>query len=316
MFKPTQIKFKRVVNVGNLRLTNVPKYFSLFGNPYLGANSSFYPTAHAYSNQWYTTPSELQENYVFETHPNIQVNNSEVTYNQASGSGVTERLFDYKKTFYVPEYLRQLTAAEPTSDPPYAAGSMSFEIQDNLNRPYYKFSIWQTSFTENQQEVAPSKYFVLPNHANYSKCSVVRNNFYRLEAEEAQRLLLHYELTDWCTSYNARIYAGSGFQVVVDDPKFTNGTSKIQVISTEAKLPDDHLIELRPLGMAAFTHTPTTQGGMKGNNFEMGNHAGDKVFQAEAKLNVRLTPQTTPAANVPVFDIYYNGKKLYTVKSE
>lgn len=55
---------------------------------------------------------------------------------------------------------------------------------------------------------------------------------------------------------------------------------------------------------------------MNGNNFEMGNHAGDKAFQAEGQLNLSLTPLSTPGANVSVFDIYYNGKKLYTVKSE
>ena len=318
VFKPTQIKYKRVANVGNLRLTNVPKYFSLFGNPYLGLNSSFYPTAHDYSVQWYTGAGDLQDNYVFEANPHTQVDNSEVVYTQASGSGATERLFDYKNTFYVPEYLRQLTASEPTVNPSYAAGSMSFEIQDNLNRPYYKFSIWQTAFDENKKAVGTgaNDYFVLPNHANYSKYSVVRNNFYKIEAEEGQQLMLHYKLTDWCTSYNARIFAGPGFQVVVNDPVFTNGTSKISVVSTEAQLPADHLIELRPVGGATFAHTATSKGGMNGNNFEMGNHAGDKAFQAEGQLDLSLTPLSTPGANVSVFDIYYNGKKLYTVKSE
>lgn len=316
VFKPTQIKFKRVVNVGNVRLTNVPKYFSLFGNPYLGENSSFYPAAHEYSNQWYTTPSELQENYVFETNPQTQVAHSEVTYTQKSGSGETEKLFDYKATFYVPEHLRKLTTSEPAVNPGYAEGSMSFEIRDNLDRPYYKFSVWQNSFTENQQALAPSKFFVLPDHTNYSNYSVVRNNFYQIEAEEADQIKLQYKLTDWCTSYTARIYSGPGFQVVVDDPKFTNGASKVHILSTESHLPDDHLIELKPAMGVTFAHTAGTRGKMNGVNFQMGDQAEDKKFQAEGIVSLTFTPLSTPALGTTAFDIYYNGKKIYTVKSE
>lgn len=157
---------------------------------------------------------------------------------------------------------------------------------------------------------------MLPHHANYSNYSVVRNNFYQIEAEEAEQIKLQYKLTDWCTSYTARIYSGPGFQVVVDDPKFTNGASKVHILSTESHLPDDHLIELKPAADVTFAHTAGTRGKMNGVNFQMGDQAEDKKFQAEGVVSLTFTSLSTPALGTTAFDIYYNGKKIYTVKSE
>ena len=314
-FVPTEMKFKRMAHIEKVKVTGIPKYFSLFGNPYFREFSHHYPTAPAgnYSAQWYTAALDLEQTYELESTPSTALTNSTETYTAVSGSGSSEVLYDYKTTLYLPEHLRQLpVTTEPNGGGAYVAGSTSVVFDyNNSGDHYYRFSIWQTAFDENKKAVGTgaNDYFVLPNAANYSKFSLVRNNLYQLEASEAQQLMLKYKLTDWCDTYKARIYSGPGFQVVVEDPKFTGGQSTVRVISTESALPADHNIKIAPKSGVTFS-AQTGFGTLTGGNYEV----GAQSFQEEGGF--RASFGAAPAVGTPAFDIIYNGKVLYTVLSE
>lgn len=313
VFKPTEMKFKRMAHIEKVKVTNIPKYFSLFGNPYFRSFSNHYPASKDYSNQWYTATGDLENSYVLEATPSTALTNSTETYTAVSGTGASEVLYDYKTTLYLPEHLRQLSATpEPNGDGAYMQGSTSVVFEYNTSGDhYYRFSIWQTAFDENKQAVGTgaNDYFVLPNAANYSKFSLVRNNLYQLEASESQQLMLKYKLTDWCDTYKARIYSGPGFQVVVEDPKFTGGQSKVRVISTESAHPADHKIQIKPAAGVTFSALNGV-GALNAGNYEV----GAETFQKEGNFTASFaTPPATPTA---AFEIIYNGKVLYTVLSE
>lgn len=315
VFKPTEMKFKRMAHIEKVKVTNIPKYFSLFGNPYFRSFSNHYPASPAgnYSNQWYTAAGDLEETYELEATPSTALTNSTETYTAASGTGPGEVLYDYKTTLYLPEHLRKLSATpEPNGDGAYMQGSTSVVFEYNTSGDhYYRFSVWQTSFDENKERVGTgtSDFFVLPNAANYSKFSLVRNNLYQLEASEAQQLMLNYKLTDWCDTYKARIYSGPGFQVVVEDPKFTGGQSKVRVISTESAHPADHKIQIKPAAGVTFSALNGV-GALNAGNYEV----GAQDFQKEGNFTASFA--TAPATPTAAFEIIYNGKVLYTVLSE
>lgn len=313
VFKPTAMKFKRMAHIEKVKVTNIPKYFSLFGNPYFRSFSNHYPASKDYSNQWYTAAGDLEETYELEATPSTALTNSTETYTAVSGTGASEVLYDYKTTLYLPEHLRQLSAApEPNGDGAYMPGSTSVVFEYNTSGDhYYRFSVWQTSFDENKERVGTgtSDFFVLPNAANYSKFSLVRNNLYQLEASEAQQLMLNYKLTDWCDTYKARIYSGPGFQVVVEDPKFTGGQSKVRVISTESAHPADHKIQIKPAAGVTFSALNGV-GALNAGSYEV----GAQDFQKEGNFTASFA--AAPATPTAAFDIIYNGKVLYTVLSE
>lgn len=315
VMKPTGLKFRLLNNAKKIRLVNVPKYFSLFLNPYFGG--TYYPTGKQYSNEMYL-PTELREVYDIEDEASTAVKNSELTYTTpTSAAGRADRYYDYKTTVYLPEHLRQYQTTDPaTGEKGYVNGATSFHFVDGNDIDYYKFSIWQSSLEENKQATLDGNaYFVLPNVSNFSKFSIVRNNFYRIEAEENAILKLNYRLVDWDLTYKAHIYVGENFNVVVKDPNFENNTSEIEVITSNSVIDlNNHKVELRPLNAGAFNLLTAGKGRFEAANYIFGTQAGEKQNQAQAKLS--LTFAAPIAMGADVFAIYYNDKLLYTVKKQ
>lgn len=325
------LHFKNLNPFRRLQVVNIPKYFSLFVNPFFhtkpgDASYSFpgYPATGEYSTTFYSA-SDLQEATDVETSTSPLLTNCETQFiapSLPSGSppGTQPIYYDYITTIYLPEYLRPYNAADPTVDPSdpkkarYVTGAPSFHL-DNFTQTYYKNSFWQSSFTENRQEVRHTPtplYYELPNQANYSLYSLVRNNAYNVEAQEGARLTLKYKIEDWCAGKMGRVYAGLGFNVVVDDPKFDNGNqSLIHILAADRNVGQMGIVELEPLITGAQFNvtggTPPIQPTFKFG----GTH---KDWQEEGTATLQLP--STPAAGTPLFKIKYNGKVIYTVNCE
>ena len=236
--------------------------------------------------------------------------NSEAHYLAPSEQpGQPTTLYDYVTSYYVPEYLRRVGTNDPAR-PGFVPGSTSFYLTDGGNNDYYKFSIWQSAFTENQQEVKTGAYFSLPNAANYSKFSTVRNNVYEITAKEGFQLTLNYNIEDWCTGRIGRVYAGYRFTVVVEEPTFPGGESTVRIVTAEKNLVQLGLVELVPL----VPNAKFTVGGAQQNTLRFGNAAGQSAFQEQVEGTLRLP--TEPTAGTPIFQIKYNNKIVHTVKSE
>ena len=302
---PTDIKFKRVVPFKGMTLVNVPKYFSLFVNPYF--DGAGYPSTGQFSTDFYTA-TELAETNGFSKAQMLA--NSEAHYLAPSVQpGQPTTLYDYVTSYYVPEYLRRVDSNDPAR-PGFVPGSTSFYLTDGGNNDYYKFSIWQSAFTEGQQEVDNGVYYTLPNAANYSKFSTVRNNVYNIEAEEGFQLTLNYNIEDWCTGRIGRVYAGYRFNVVVEEPTFPGGESTVRIVTAEKNLVQLGLVELVPL----VPNAKFTVGGAQQNTLRFGNAAGQSGFQEQVEGTLRLPAE--PTAGTPIFQIKYNNKIVHTVKSE
>lgn len=303
--KATDIQFKRVVPFKGISLVNVPKYFSLFVNPYFDGVD--YPANGQFSLDFYTA-ANLEETIPFTKDQMLA--NSEAKYLSLSQQpGLPTKLYDYVTSYYVPEHLRRVNGADPAT-PGFVPGSSSFYITDGAGKDYYKFSIWQNSFTEGQQEVAPGVYYSLPNAANYSKFSTVRNNVYDISAVEGFQLVLNYKIEDWCTGRIGRVYAGYGFNVVVDEPSFPGGASTVRILTAEKNLVAVGAVELVPL----VNDAKFSVGGKESNTLRFGTVPEHKDFQAQ--LEGTLTLPSAPAKDTPIFQIKYNNKVVYTVKSE
>ena len=302
---PTDIKFKRVVPFKGMTLVNVPKYFSLFVNPYF--DGAGYPSTGQFSTDFYNA-TELAETNGFSKAQMLA--NSEAHYLAPSVQpGQPTTLYDYVTSYYVPEYLRRVDSNDPAR-PGFVPGSTSFYLTDGGNNDYYKFSIWQSAFTEGQQEVDNGVYYTLPNAANYSKFSTVRNNVYNIEAEEGFQLTLNYNIEDWCTGRIGRVYAGYRFNVVVEEPTFPGGESTVRIVTAEKNLVQLGLVELVPL----VPNAKFTVGGAQQNTLRFGNAAGQSGFQEQVEGTLRLPAE--PTAGTPIFQIKYNNKIVHTVKSE
>jgi len=302
---PTDIKFKRVTPFKGMTLVNVPKYFSLFVNPYF--DGAGYPSTGQFSTDFYNA-TELAETNGFTKAQMLA--NSEAHYLAPSEQpGQPTTLYDYVTSYYVPEYLRRVGTNDPAR-PGFVPGSTSFYLTDGGNNDYYKFSIWQSAFTENQQEVKTGAYFSLPNAANYSKFSTVRNNVYEITAKEGLQLTLNYNIEDWCTGRIGRVYAGYRFNVVVEEPTFPGGESTVRIVTAEKNLVQLGLVELVPL----VPNAKFTVGGAQQNTLRFGNAAGQSGFQEQVEGTLRLPAE--PTAGTPIFQIKYNNKIVHTVKSE
>ena len=304
--KATDIKFKRVIPFKGISLVNVPKYFSLFVNPYFDGPG--YPTTGQFSTDFYSA-SDLAETVNFSKAQMLA--NSEAHYLALSEQpGQPTTLYDYVTSYYLPENLRRVNGSDPAL-PGFVPGASSFYITDGGGNDYYKFSIWQSAFTEDQKEVDNGVFFTLPNAANYSKFSTVRNNAYEITAKEGFQLTLNYNIEDWCTGKIGRVYAGFNFNVVVDEPTFPGGASTVRIITAEKGLVQLGLVELVPRD----NNAKFIVGSDQLDKLRFGNQAGQSAFQEQTEAKLQL-PTEPAAPGTPIFDIKYNNKVVYTVKSE
>lgn len=315
--------------INKITLKNELPYQSLFLNPFL--DSKVFPylgtggTLVKYSKDWYaSTGADAPKDYVLYDRT-LTTSPSETGLSVGVGANVivptgatydSARRYDCEIWFYVPEHLRQAQTTDPV-----AAGlvngatGLHFELVGVSGGK--EFSIWQSDFTDGQQTILDKggvkKYYVLPNASDYSKHSVVRNNFYNITVaygDGPAELRLRYEVVPWGNGGVSSLYANEAFNVYTADPAFKNALTNIILSTATQYYPAGEYIELKAKTGFEFV----LEGGTTASTVKYGSVAAEQAFRKYRKIQLKAT--TVPSVlGTEVFDVCNNkGQVLYTVK--
>ena len=311
-FLPSRIK--------RISLKNEPRYQSLFLNPFLESNV-FTPTK-KYASDWYNQPADNPQSYVLydraltstagETGLSVGVG-AEVTV-PAGTTFDPNRRYDCTIWFYVPEHLRQALVSDPAT-PGMVDGASGLVFEKVGVSGESTFGIWQSDLTEGKKVVfdngAASQYYVLPNVADYSKYSVVRNHVYDINVRySGAQLMLKYKVLPWDNGGNSGVYVMDAFNVYTADPAFKGQLTNIVLSTTTQHLATGETIELKPESGFSFDQNGTAISA----NVVYGATAQERGFRNYRIIQVKANSYPV-AVGTPVFGVYSNGKLLYTVKA-
>ena len=295
-------------------------YQSLFLNPYFESNvfpvAGAFPNATKYTSDWYT---EQPRDYVLYNRAltsdatksglSVGVGAQVIVPNDAEFD--PNRRYDCLIWFYVPEFLKQNQASDPAT-PGFVDGvtHLSFEKTDGK---VSNVGIWQPSFEDGAQKVyndgANSKYFVLPDAADYSKYSVVRNSFYDITVKyspEAQ-LRLHYKVLPWGEGDKWGTYVQDAYNVFVVDRTFAKNLTDIWLTTASSRLLNGESITLRAKAGYKFVDTDGTEK----DEVTYGTGADENKFRHRRKIQLKAPGRI--AAGKEVFDVLSGGVVKYTV---
>lgn len=297
---------------------------NLFLNPYF-SNSGF-AAPNSFSANWYNDATkDAKRDYVL-----YDRTRTTTAGNTGLSDGVTAevkvptsedfdptRRYDCTLWFYVPEHLLKVNAADPAT-PGSAAGSTGIEFNLQGTATGSRFGIWQSSFAEGRQAVDAnnSVFFELPNQANYSKYSVVRNNVYDINVKyNGAQLTLNYKVLPWCNPDPSGVYVQDAFNVFTVDPAFSAPLTDVYLTTTSDKLMAGNVLELRAKTGYKFVDTD----GAEKDAVTYGSGADELQFrhrrkvQLKAPANASDATKSAVALGTDMFDVYINGKLFYTV---
>lgn len=303
-------------------------YQSLFLNPFF--ESSVFPSIGAfnsvtnYTSDWYTVGT--QDNVLYDRN---LTNDGESTglssgvackVNLPTGVAIElDKRYDCDIWFYVPEYLQAYNDNDPVGpstnpDQPSSVSGVAHLFFEKTNGRFLPIGLWQSSFDEGAQKVydngSQSKYFTLPNPANYSRFSVVRNNVYDFTIKYSPTdLYLQYKVLPWTTVSNISTYVQDGFNIEVSDPSFSEKETSISVITTSSRLFYGETITLKAKDGYKFRDRDRV---LK-TEVTYGNLEDENVFRHSR--DITLIVPTSPAVGTPIFDVLIGGKFKYTVKA-
>lgn len=316
--KAKRLKFRNFNNFKSLKLVQVPKYFSLFVNPYF--KTLTYLPAKKTTQDFYGA-NYIRENIIEADAANDVTNNVE-TYTKTSVDNVNSNSsvspttsyvtpvttrFDYTTEFYVPENIRAIgTAAEEKPAQDLSAKAMTFGFYSTEGNLVYKASIdhgaglptinWEAT----AHATSNTTKFVLPDaQTSFSRYSVVRNNIYNIVAEEKfPSLHLRFSVRPW-TDVQHYSYLGPYFNVYIEDPSFASPTAKVRIITSSDthRIPNDFSVKVKCL-----IGTPTE---LVHTNRE---------YQAYSQTVFNLG--TTPTVGQNVFEIYYKDELIKTIQKQ
>lgn len=296
-------------------------YQSLFLNPYLESNvfpvAGAFPNATKYTSDWYTT--EQPRDYVLydraltsdatKSGLSVGVGAQVIVPNAAEFD--PNRRYDCLIWFYVPEFLKQNQASDPVT-PGFVDGvtHLSFEKTDGK---VSNVGIWQPSFEDGAQKVydkgADSKYFMLPNAADYSKYSVVRNSFYDItvkSSSEAQ-LRLNYKVLPWGEGAKTGNYVQDGFNIFVADRTFAERLTDVWLITASSRLLNGESITLKAKAGYKFIDTD----GAEKDEVTYGTGTDENKFRHRRKIQFKSPARI--AAGTALFEVLSGGVVKYTV---
>lgn len=311
-FLPSRIK--------KISLKNEPRYQSLFLNPFLESN--VFTPAKKFASDWYNQPADNPQSYVLydrsltstagETGLSVGVG-AEVTV-PAGTTFDPNRRYDCTIWFYVPEHLRQALVSDPAT-PGMVDGASGLVFEKVGVSGESTFGIWQSDLTEGKKVVfdngAASQYYVLPNVADYSKYSVVRNHVYDINVRySGAQLMLKYKVLPWDNGGNSGVYVMDAFNVYTADPAFKGQLTNIVLSTTTQHLATGETIELKPESGFSFEQNGTPISG----NVVYGATAQERGFRNYRIIQVKANSYPV-AGGTPVFGVYSNGKLVYTVKA-
>lgn len=306
--------------VNRLLVKNQMTHQSLFLNPFFESNvfpnAGAFSTATKYTADWYTPIAE--ENVVI--YDRSQTNNltqtgladgvqCEVNV-PATGDVDLNQRYDCDIWFYVPERLKQADATDP-AQPGYVEGTthLTFEKMDGS---FKQLGIWQPNFEDGAQKVyekgADSKYFMLPNAADYSKYSVVRNNVYDITVRySATELRLNYKVLPWGEGAKTGNYVQDGFNIFVADRTFAENLTDVWLITASSRLLNGESITLKAKAGYKFIDTDGTEK----DEVTYGNGTDENKFRHRRKIQFKSPANI--AAGTALFDVLSGGEVKYTV---
>lgn len=314
--------------INKITLKNELPYQSLFLNPFLESNvfpnGSAFGAPVKYSKDWYSATTDAARDYILYDRA-LTSSPSETGLSVGVGAEVKipagatydpKRRYDCVIWFYVPEHLRQALATDPVQ-PGMVSGATGLLFEKVGTSGGNEFSIWQTDFAENKQKIfengTSSKYYELPNSIDYSKFSVVRNNVYDItvsyKAGTEAELRLQYTVLPWVDGGVSSVYAMDAFNVYAADPAFKNALTTVILSTTTKYLASGDYIELK--AKPGFTFVVD---GAETNTVKYGENATERVFRNYRIIQLK-TSGASPALNTPIFDVFNQGKFLYTVNA-
>ena len=293
---------------------------SLFLNPFFESNvfpvAGAFGAATKYTADWYTPVAD--ENVVIydrsKTNDLTQTGLADGVQCDvkvpATGDVDLNQRYDCDIWFYVPERLKQADATEP-AQPGYVEGTthLTFEKMDGS---FKQLGIWQPNFEDGAQKVyekgADSKYFMLPNAADYSQYSVVRNNVYDITVRySATELRLNYKVLPWGEGAKTGNYVQDGFNIFVADRTFAERLTDVWLITASSRLVNGESITLKAKAGYKFIDTD----GAEKDEVTYGNGADENKFRHRRKIQFKSPANIT--AGTALFEVLSGGEVKYTV---
>lgn len=181
-----------------------------------------------------------------------------------------------------------------------------------MDGSFKQLGIWQPNFEDGAQKVyekgADSKYFMLPNAADYSKYSVVRNNVYDITVRySATELRLNYKVLPWGEGAKTGNYVQDGFNIFVADRTFAERLTDVWLITASSRLFNGESITLKAKAGYKFIDTD----GAEKDEVTYGAGADENKFRHRRKIQFKSPGRI--AAGTALFDVLSGGEVKYTV---
>ena len=305
--------------VNRLLVKNQMTHQSLFLNPFFESNvfpvAGAFGAATKYTTDWYTGGGADYVVYNRNETNNLTKTGlvdgvqCEVKVPTAGEVDLNQR-YDCDLWLYVPERLVQAAGTDP-AQPGYVSEAtyLSFEKMDGS---FKKVGIWQPNFEDGAQKVydkgADSKYFMLPNAADYSKYSVVRNNVYDITVRySATELRLNYKVLPWGEGAKTGNYVQDGFNIFVADRTFAERLTDVWLITASSRLVNGESITLKAKAGYKFIDTD----GAEKDEVTYGAGADENKFRHRRKIQFKSSANIT--AGTALFEVLSGGEVKYTV---
>ena len=297
--------------VNRLLVKNQMTHQSLFLNPFFESNvfpnAGAFSTATKYTADWYT-PIADENVVIYDRSKTSDLTQTGLADGvqcdvkvPATGEVDPNQRYDCDIWFYVPERLKQADAADP-AQPGYVEGTthLTFEKMDGS---FKQLGIWQPNF-----EDGDSKYFMLPNAADYSKYSVVRNNVYDITVRySATELRLNYKVLPWGEGAKTGNYVQDGFNIFVADRTFAENLTDVWLITASSRLLNGESITLKAKAGYKFIDTDGTEK----DEVTYGNGTDENKFRHRRKIQFKSPANI--AAGTALFEVLSGGEVKYTV---
>ena len=256
-----------------LYLNTIPTYFALFQSPVFTGTTLY--TQNLY-NPFTVVGGNARDMAIENNRLDLQRN--EIPYTAPTPAPPAGTIYkrDYQVTLYVPELLRPSNASETGDGLAFAdATTLKFDfdvIDDKLSSIYNVNGLYHSSGSK----------FPIPNSTDFSKYSVLRNNYYDITAKERDyKLMLEFTVKDWDDVAKEYVYIGRNFNLKLQDGNFDVATQNITISTSMPNVTAPHKVELRnAVNTAFFTFTNTTYASWETRSWmrPTGAASGDTMF--------------------------------------
>lgn len=302
-FVGKRFSFNHLKKFRKLTIAGVPPHFSLFLNPYFG--SLEYLNDKYYTKDFYPGFAPVET----EIEGATSLTRNEAAYTAASYDPATgvKTYYDYVTTLYVPEHLRPYLDEENKPDA-NVAGATTWQFYSDLGTPFYYVSVDHRDFTGQNTGSGQAYQLTTNDAAKYSRYSMLRNNFYDIEAyEKDYKLFLKYTVKPWYDVTTEHVYVGQDYNILVQDSTFTAASQNITIL-TSSEVAAERLFSVK---LKAVNSTAKM--------IKDGQEVAEVIHNNKANQSkTTFTFNNAGALNVGdgVLGVYFNDELVYTIKKK